>query len=912
MIEWVGSPAQIPVYLPHLEAIASANEVSLEQVLVAAIMSRLKGEQFPNWLKQLFKDSTNLLPEVWSPARSWETLEPASGEKRKRGPGIPVSQMDPDEDEWWKTLFPARAKKDLSIRRLRWRDVWHCSVRTVGLSESSRRLHICRGLDYISSANLMLFGLLMGREWWRRWEQRGTWDLAIDDMIKDLKYVSDEIKKHGIRDIVDWSKYVECAGLFGYKNHYEGDGFDKVEQARGLAEGGGGDRRSPDPEVPWLVYFERVAREELMSVPLDAPKYLSFTEFVSDAANWETAGSSSTGYMRWKFGDEEGKFKVRKNLLPDVVKLQTLINDALTKYKQVNIAIEKNELGKIRIAVASDIETYLRQAWILYLCNHWYVHWPGSTIEEGTTLQYRRMVEMLETVKTHWSLPFDYAGFDHQPWAEEVLILVRLVHERGARAVPLEGMAEYRKICELDELGFKNATLAVKETAGGETKEKVFPVTGGVMSGLRYTTLLGNGWNTVMTRISKDYLEAAGVPANVVSWIRGDDSAIFTPSYFEALLMRQALQTVGAIGNDEKFGIHGHATEFLRTWYAERCYGYPGRMIPNLVQRKPWSAEPLNPADQWTVYRGIIDALIRRGCDVEACELVWDTLASRYCSKYNVPRSFFGTPRAMGGLGVEEFVAAEVAGPVPSTDGLKIEFQGTTDYRENKWKARAEELGYSISESDARALSDEDRMSKVSGDDIMAFSAAVRPQFREKLKEVRARPVSDDYCVNTLLTACTIAEGPHAQGEHWLKRQIASAEEVLNGVNFGRLSHLATTFQDIRRLDPSLKIRDTFKKIDAMEGTDSCLVWQSVRKYLPPMVAKDWVLGSAVASQPSGRNGMFDKLVSLTTMVAVSKTWSEYPFRRDNVALLRTVSRTVRAVSKTYSSTLPVKLVDGW
>jgi hypothetical protein len=874
-------------------------------------MSRLRGEQYPAWLKQLFEDSTNLLPSEWHPAKRWIDLKPCVGEKRMYGTG-PIVRNRFSEDEWWQERFPPRAKKDLSIRRLRWPDVFDIAKVVTGESEFRRRLDQLRGLDYIYSLNIMLSGLMFGRDWWMRWEKRGTWTKTLDDLTADLRYVSDEIKKHGIADVKEWTQYVELASLNGYKNHFEGDGFDKVAMSKDLAQGEPGPRTSPNPEEDWITAFKRVARKTLMEVPLDGPEFLPFEAWFEKVELWETGGSSSYGKMHWRFGDEEGEFKIRKNLFADVEDLKKWAKICYTQYKQTNVAIEKNELGKIRIAVAGDIVTYFRQAYIMYLCNHWYKHWPGSTIEEDSVTQFKRMSEMLDIVKTHHSLPFDYKAFDHQPWLDEILALVDLFHERAMLSVPLEWRADVRKLLDLDRLGFKNAVLEVVEQRGEQRIEHVFAVLLGVMSGLRYTTILGNAWNTVMTEMAKEYISAAGVPVPVKSWIRGDDSAIFTPNYYDALLIRQSLQTVGAVGNDMKFGIHAHATEFLRTWFADRCHGYAGRMIPNLVQRKPWSAEPLDPADQWTVYRGIIDALVRRGCDPVACITVWSVLTEKYAQRNNINKNVFGTPRALGGLGVEEFTSMETVGPVPKTAGLRVQFEKTTDFREKQWRAKGEALGYALTDDRVRALVEEDRMAKVSGDDIMSFSAAVRPRLREEMRLIRARPASDDYCPHTVIFACDRASEPHPHGEDWLKYRLQSLAEDLEQYKFGALAHLATVYQDLKRMDPELTIRDTFKKIDLLQPGNALLTWQEIRKYLPPMHAKDWVLGSALSSQPSGRNGMFDKLVSYTVMFAITQTWNLFPFRRENVSLQRTVSHAVARVSRCYALQAPVALVDGW
>lgn len=48
-----------------------------------------------------------------------------------------------------------------------------------------------------------------------------------------------------------------------------------------------------------------------------------------------------------------------------------------------NAAIIKSELAKIRMAAASHLPLYLLESWILHWCNHFYLQWEGSTLEEN-------------------------------------------------------------------------------------------------------------------------------------------------------------------------------------------------------------------------------------------------------------------------------------------------------------------------------------------------------------------------------------------------------------------------------------------------------------------------------------------------------------------------------------------------
>lgn len=917
------------VWLPNLKMLAKDNIVSLEQVLVSAIMGLTKGDIFPNVIKDLYVGTTNLLPEEWAPVPNWSGLpQPQGATKRTKSRvefkarPVVIKGVDlvvtPEDDDWWKDVFPARAKKDLSIRRIRWRDVYELAVKSVGIGRARFLVNQVAGLDYIFSQNLVLACVLMGPIWTSNWLSRGTFSFEADDMITDFKLVSDHIKKFGLggKDKDSWHHYVECGNLYGYKNHFEGDGFDILKEARELAEAGTTNRRAPEGG-DWMTYFRKSVSRTL-DAPVPKVEYLSFKEFVHRPDLWETGGSSSTGKLEWSMGEEAGSFKVRKNLLADVMDLDELYERCLATDAQVNRSLEKNELSKVRVAVSSDIETYLKMSWIMYLTGHWYLGWGGSTIEESTPVQYERMAEMLEKSKTYTSLPFDYKGFDHQPQTEEVVCLSDYATSKARVNVPLRGMSEFDAIAANVRRGYSNSTLAtttsVKQADGKSAQvTETVKVTGGVMSGLRFTTFLGNGWNTVMCQAAQEYYEVTfSRKLDMPRWIRGDDSAIYTRNYFLALLVRQCLQTVGAEGNNAKFGIHRHATEFLRVWYEDECLGYPVRMIPNICQRKPWSSEPLDVSAQWTVFRSVFDTLKRRGCDPERIEALWEILTVRFATKNKISPTVFSTPRVLGGMGVTAFTGAEVTGPVPQPAKERIQFQNVTEFRTKGWLNRSEDLRLPITNEAANQLADEDRMSKVVGDDIQAFTAAMRPKYRRMLQSAKTRTVSLEYNNLTVIYAANRAQEPQVWNPKWLKSRLESISDLLTRVDFGRFTHLKNTYDIIRRLRPDYTVRDTFKHIDSTHDTSTFLVWRGLITKLSHAAAKDWLFGDCFGAQSTGRNGMFDSLVQKYVTYAISQTWNFGSFKRNSNYLARTVSLATRSVSLALSVMLPVKKLDRW
>jgi hypothetical protein len=315
-------------------------------------------------------------------------------------------------------------------------------------------------------------------------------------------------------------------------------------------------------------------------------------------------------------------------------------------------------------------------------------------------------------------------------------------------------------------------------------------------------------------------------------------------------------------------------------------------------------------SSQWSVFRSVFDTIIRRGGDAEAVNTLWNILTTGWSQRTGVSTNIFQTPRQLGGLGVEQWVQDRRTGPIPNLDDFKVEFLNTTEYREQVWERIASQLN--APKDRIPVLVREDRLSKLSGDDVMSFTAAIRPEYRRRVKLAKTRFESLDTHTQTVVDACVYAQQPTLSGSGWLHSRKRELDTALRQVDFGVVSHLATTFTEIRRLQPELNVRSTFAKIDSLLQTDTLTKWVALRRYLPPMVAKDWLLGSNVSSQGTGFNGMFDSMIQKVVALAVSSNWHKQPFKRDNAVLLRTVSEAVARVSNTFKSNHAVVILNGW
>jgi hypothetical protein len=587
--------------------------------------------------------------------------------------------------------------------------------------------------DYIAVCNISWAVLLLGHscDWFGSWRRMGAFESPAA-FLAVAKKVNDLTKRHALLDYPR-TCFVECGTLLGYRNP-PFPGFDVVLETQELASGGdvhGLSRTALDADFVSTL-------PSLSFIPHTIP-FISFHDYVV-SGSWTTSGASSEGRVEWSLGSDSGHFKARKNLVPDSIDLEAFYQRIISQSKQVNKTIVKAELGKIRLAVSSDLATYLKMDWLTKYMTHSYKSWAGSTIEESITEQTSRQARMWQQcVQGMWCLPFDFAGFDHQPSTQELVAMFRAWGESTIPYVDLAGQSEFAVILEQVCGSMSNSVLIVTF----EGVVRTFPVVGGLMSGLRWTSLAGNGWNTTMTNLVMRYCSIMLLPTSTyVSDLRGDDSALAFSSWASALVFRLGYTAVNAKGADGKFAIHHGATEFLRTWYdSSGLSGYAARTIPALVQRKPWSPAPWYEESVMEALFNVI-RILRRRIPSPAVELAWSSIKLCWSRRKRVSQDWLQIPRPKG-LGIEPWdgrVWAETnygtrrsVSPTLSTNGFT-----QAQFAKSEFAAR-----YPASQSTLAAVAQRALFSKASADDIPALNTLLRAGFTQtagrthRLPEVR-------------------------------------------------------------------------------------------------------------------------------------------------------------------------------
>lgn len=627
-------------------------------------------------------------------------------------------------------LWPARSKTDLALRRTRLRDWVQLYAGSVRKDEIREVLRATReGYDIIFVTNLVAATWTFGVGWWRRWKWLGAFDGDLGHYIAVAKKVHDLAKSVGLAE-EKWMWFAECSVLSGYRN-MPFPGFDVFGEAAELADGG-------DPHLYYGHSWKELCREFL---PMRKHKatFTPFKEWV-EAGGWLTSGASSVGRVEIAVDGKVRRVKARKNMVADVVDLGELAADALSDSRQSNVTIIKSELGKLRLAVAGDIHTYLKMTWINDLLGGAYYDWPGNTSEEDFEAQTKRLDRMLQLCAKCFGLPYDYQGFDHQPTLTELLHIVDRLIEHARLSVPFDNLGQFDEVANSVRVGFRNATLTTTFDGKTETKK----VGGGLMSGLRWTSVVGNAWNTVMTGLAMKLLVAWGIPVvEIERFIRGDDSAIFVPNWATGAAMNLAYQAIGVKAGEGKFSIQYRQMEFLRVWFNTRTHGYPVRSVPGLTQRKPWSSQPWS---EDMVLRALYDAfktIRRRAPEIERnCELAWGHLKRQWCRNHNLPVLVVCTPATSGGLGIEPPPVGRHLRAFPAVPKV-AGAEAVEVLNQNTWRSKrlvayaAERYGVDVSGL-ADELARKELVSTLVADNVPEVATAVRQGW---LKEVRAAGV---------------------------------------------------------------------------------------------------------------------------------------------------------------------------
>jgi len=635
-----------------------------------------------------------------------------------------VEQDWPESDQDAQEIWPARGKADLSLRRLRYTDIRSYvytngddDIKCVGMKLLNT------GFDYITVCNLMIFTCLFGSSWFDFWDSIYTFGKDVEHMTKVMKRVSDIIKTSGAH-LPDWELFVECSGMSGYRN-LPFPGFDYESEVKHLADAGIEHRWSEDKK-----WFAQYCHDKLYRLPRKWNKKLTFLQFLQSDI-WLTSGSSSLGHYIIVIDGVENRIKCKKNMIKDIFTPEELEELCLNHKTQENSVVVKNELGKVRLAVSSDVLTYFSMAYIGYCSSKFYEDWDSVVSGESVNDQINRLNQMVSQCKDKFGMPYDYASFDHQPETHELKSIYSVMAEVGIQNTP--DRSTFLTLFHNTLGAFDKATLYTRANVDDHNVEMTLPIRGGLMSGLFITAIVGNGWNKVVTDLNKDMLQERGKDIrDLTSYIKGDDSSFFSKDASLLQEMELGYRKMNVKGGVGKFSIMWGRNEFLRTWMAERCYGYAGRIIPGLMQRKPWSNTPWSGSMIIDAIYKDIHILRRRLPTNSKIDTFWKHVSGIWCTLHKIPIQALTIPKVHGGLGLGQWNGTDIIEPkIIQVPKLKVKIKNSNGLRGDQIRKKAEMYNIKLNADDAESIAQDQMSSVLASDDLPQISRKLRSEWKK-------------------------------------------------------------------------------------------------------------------------------------------------------------------------------------
>jgi len=624
-------------------------------------------------------------------------------------------------DKDLESLFKYRSKNDRVIRRGRMSDI----MSFINGKREYRYIYKILNyfmtsmvdFDYITVSNVLIASLFFGEQWFKNWFSIGSFEKDIFSMSDIMSNVSDKLKQTGC-NMQNWEMYLECKNLTGYRNPPYGD-FNIKKEAEELAHSGINHYWSQD-----INEYSKMVHEMLFTTPDKFPDRMGYKQYIASGI-WSRSGSSSLGKIEIEINGDKIKFKARKNQLLYLYTVDELYDLSLKTKAQINYAFVKPETGKLRIAVSSDVLTYLKMSYIYYCAGDFYLKWKGITSTESVNSECNRLKMTLDLIVVNWGMPFDYKGFDHQPELREIASLDKVFHDVGRLNV--DDLNEYDAISANVTEGWNNAKLIVRDN--DEITE--YDVSGGLMSGLFNTAAMNNAWNATNAYMAISALTYILNIGDIFINIKGDDSSFINRSAYALQMLEFTLRIMDLKGGIGKFGIIQYNTEFLRTWFKDRSYGYPSRNIPGLMQNKPWSEN-----GDWTPYtnvKAIIDVsnIISRRLNNNIIPIQFaQHIASRWARSHNLPYNVFNIPTKQGGYGMLEWDGiSQIAPPIPLFKLPRIIVTAPLKYGQiaSNIQNRCNTYGLEVDSNQAQQLAYDQFVSTISSGDI--------PSIRKKLRD---------------------------------------------------------------------------------------------------------------------------------------------------------------------------------
>lgn len=257
-------------------------------------------------------------------------------------------------------------------------------------------------------------------------------------------------------------------------------------------------------------------------------------------------------------------------------------------------------------------------------------------------------------------------------------------------------------------------------------------VKGGLPSGVRWTSLIGNQWNMVMSQWARNITtKILGYDPVLTMGIKGDDTYIIASKALDLCIFREAYAMINAVGLNSKFGIQKRVCEFLRVEISgDMARGWTNRSIPTITQRKPWNAEP------WSIDAGVaavaqaISTTERRS--FKSLSELHDTNKRRWTKHFGLSSRWLELPRIYGGFGIYPWQFFKPDKPLKiKNEKPKIKFKNVIPYKQLSW--------IKLSDEQRSIMAINALTSATHTDDIRAIYSISKQEITEQTRKVKTR-----------------------------------------------------------------------------------------------------------------------------------------------------------------------------
>lgn len=566
-----------------------------------------------------------------------------------------------------------------------------------------------------------------------------------------LTEISAYAKQHGSSFSPNWENFVNIELACGY---YEAaPDKDLYERVR---EWVSQKTFTPKDDQLFVDEITSVLKNLFRDIPID---HLLPREFARNRNNWATSGSSQTKALF----DIDGKRASRSKWATALSLTDDEIHDMLFKVDRAPlVASEVQGPGKSRIIISSGDILHIQMSYISRLIER-SLHTKLQSISSlffTNTQTVNMFFDTLNTLSsgTIFFCPIDQSSFDaNQPKSHVIALLNVIKSVVPSYAKPVMDNIIYSVISSSVRVG-----------------DKLIPYQNGVLSGWRWTALIG----TLLNYASAQAICNIHGIMTLNNLFQGDDVSCISTSVTDIDKLIKLYEYYGYVVNPKKFWLSTKRHEYLRRLYKPNTItGYVNRSIFTILWYKPQNIDSV--PDLITDLRSICNN--------------WSTL----CGRARIP-----TVERMFKIGFLEDMLGRVSNRLPKQTvidwimtpstfgGAGFDTSGRTALRVKAEKTYLPISGYRHDSS----------LSYIDQQKYIRSRANPRPSKQQSqivVETVKLPTLSKTLVPDTSLTTTTLLRRPHIQFNHYYDTKLSDEQQF--AIDMGLRDFTLSYFDNVYR-----------------------------------------------------------------------------------------------------------------